>query len=51
MSEETFEIEVADEIKHLSSNEIEELYQKYLEGEKNSVLIKDYRKGTGVNII
>ncbi len=43
MSEETLEIEVAEEIKHLSSNEIEELYQKYLEGEKNSVLIKDYK--------
>ncbi|MGP9566482.1 hypothetical protein ACT3RP_03405 [Halomonas sp. AOP5-B2-8] len=43
MSEQTLEIEVADEIKHLSSNEIEELYQKYLEGEKNSVLIEDYK--------
>ena len=43
MSEETLEIEVAEEIKHLSSNEIEELYQKYLEGEKNSILVKDYK--------
>jgi len=42
MSEETLDIEVADEIKHLSSSEIEELYQKYLDGEKNSVLVKDY---------
>ena len=43
MSEEILEIEVDDEIKHLTSDEIEELYKKYLEGEKNSVLVKDYK--------
>ena len=43
MSAEKPEIEVAEEIKHLSSNEIEELYQKYLEGEKSSVLIEHYK--------
>ena len=43
MCEEKLEIKIADEIKHLSPNEIEELYQKYLEGEKNSVLVKDYK--------
>lgn len=37
------DIEIAGEIRHLSSVEIEELYQKYLSGEKNSVLIRDYR--------
>ncbi|WP_299496080.1 hypothetical protein [uncultured Shewanella sp.] len=43
MSEDTLEIEIADEIKHLSSDEIEELYKKYLDGEKNSVLVSDYK--------
>lgn len=43
MSEELIDIDVADEIKHLSSTEIEDLYQKYLDGEKNSVLIKEYK--------
>ena len=42
MSDETLDIEVAEEIKHLSSDEIKELYQKYLAGEKNAVLIKEY---------
>lgn len=42
MSEEALNIEVAEEIKHLSSDEIEELYQKYLDGEKNAVLTKYY---------
>ena len=43
MSKNTLEIKIAEEIKHLSSNEIEELYSKYLKGEKNSVLVKDYK--------
>lgn len=43
MSEKTLDIEPADEIKHLSSNDIEELYQKYLDGEKNSDLINYYK--------
>lgn len=43
MSNEKNGIEVADEIKHLSPNEIEELYTKYLAGEKNATLINDYK--------
>jgi hypothetical protein len=43
MTKNTFDIGVADEIKHLSPDEIEELYQKYLDGEKNAVLINDYK--------
>lgn len=43
MCEKALDIEIADEIKHLSSDEIEDLYQKYLDGEKNSVLIADYK--------
>lgn len=39
-------INIANEISHLSPIEIEELYQKYLEGEKNSVLTGEY----GINI-
>ena len=34
---------IADEIKHLSHSEIEDLYRKYLEGTKNSVLIEEYK--------
>ena len=43
MSEEVLEINIANAIKHLSLDEIEELYQRYLDGEKNSVLIEDYK--------
>src|SRR5699024_3036719 len=43
MNKKILEIDVADEVRHLSSNEIEELYKRYLEGEKNSVLINDYK--------
>jgi hypothetical protein len=43
MSNEVLEINVADEIKHLSIDQIEELYQKYLNGEKNADLISDYQ--------
>lgn len=43
MGEKTLEVEVAEEIKHLSLDEIEELYQKYLDGEKNSLLIEHYK--------
>lgn len=43
MSNEKNDIEVADEIKHLSPDEIEELYTKYLAGEKNATLVNDYK--------
>lgn len=36
------QITISDEIKHLSSEQIEELYQRYLEGEKNQTLIDEY---------
>lgn len=35
--------EIADEIKHLSHKEIEELYIKYMNGEKNSILVEYYK--------
>lgn len=35
-------VAIADEVKHLTDSDIEELYQRYLNGEKNSVLIADY---------
>ncbi len=47
MSNKTKSRQIADEFKHLSHNEIEELYIKYLAGEKNSVLIEYYK----INII
>lgn len=34
---------IANEIKHLSHSEIEDLYRKYLEGTKNSALIEEYK--------
>ncbi|MCG7537910.1 hypothetical protein [Pseudoalteromonas sp. OOF1S-7] len=33
---------IADEIKHLTSEQIEELYEKYRSGEKNQTLIEEY---------
>lgn len=36
-------IKTSEKIKHLSSEEIEELYEKYLNGEKNSFLVKHYK--------
>lgn len=36
-------LEVADELKHLSSDEIEKAYARYMEGEKNSIIIRDYK--------
>lgn len=42
MSKEKKEIIISEKIKHLSSDEVEELYERYVGGEKNSVLIKDY---------
>jgi hypothetical protein len=33
---------IANEISHLSPEQIEELYQKYIAGEKNSILVKQY---------
>ncbi|MBL0451336.1 hypothetical protein [Aeromonas caviae] len=35
--------ELAKEISHLSSEDIEVLYKKYLDGEKNSDLVKEYK--------
>ncbi|KRG32458.1 MULTISPECIES: hypothetical protein [unclassified Psychrobacter] len=35
-------VAIADEVKHLTDSDIEELYQRYLNGEKNSALIADY---------
>ncbi|WP_319784183.1 hypothetical protein [Oceanisphaera sp. IT1-181] len=37
------DIKIAEEIKHLSLDEIEELYIRYLNGEKNSLLTHDYK--------
>ncbi|MBS9780452.1 MAG: hypothetical protein KGV51_07490 [Moraxellaceae bacterium] len=37
------EIEKAEEIKHLTDLQINELYKRYLEGEKNSLLIEEYK--------
>lgn len=36
-------VTIADEVNHLTDSDIEELYQRYLNGEKNSVLIADYK--------
>lgn len=38
-----FLIKTPDEVKHLSNSEIEELYERYLNGEKNSVLVSEYK--------
>lgn len=43
MSNKTQRSEIADEIKHLSRKEIEELYIKYMNGEKNSTLVDFYK--------
>lgn len=36
-------VEIADEVKHLTASDIDELYQRYINGEKNSVLISEYK--------
>lgn len=35
--------DLADEINHLTADDIEELYERYLGGEKNSVLVEEYK--------
>ncbi len=35
-------IELAEEVKHLSPEELEELYDRYISGERNQDLIEEY---------
>lgn len=44
-----FNFEVAEEVKHLSSEEIEEVYARYMAGEKNSVLVREYKISVSPN--
>lgn len=43
MDKKEFEFEISEEIKHLSSEEIEEVYTRYMAGEKNAALVDEYR--------
>lgn len=42
MSEKSLKKSISLKIQHLSENQIEELYSRYMNGEKNSVLIEEY---------
>ena len=42
---------ISDKIKHLSSGEIDDIYERYLNGEKNSFLIKEYNIDVKPNVL
>lgn len=44
-------IVISDKIKHLSSGEIDDIYERYLNGEKNSFLIKEYNIDVKPNVL